>query len=86
VGGIPLSPVKPPPSTKAILFYWDALTGPRLPSHIPFNIIVHLCGQVVPQTMIDEGSSVSILSSIAWKYLVILILCQTPRLYSLLIE
>ena len=35
-GGIPPSPVKPPPSNEAILFDWGALTGLRLPSHIPF--------------------------------------------------
>jgi xanthosine utilization system XapX-like protein len=35
-GGIPPSPVKPPPSNKAILFNWGVLTGPRLPSHILF--------------------------------------------------
>jgi hypothetical protein len=39
-GGIPPSPVKPPPSNEAILFDWGALTGPHLPSHIPFHIIV----------------------------------------------
>jgi hypothetical protein len=67
LGGIPPSPVKPPPSNEAILFYWGALTGPRLPSHIPFKITVQVCGRVVPQTLIDEGVSVSILSSIAWQ-------------------
>jgi hypothetical protein len=36
LGGIPHSPTKPPPSNEAILFYWGALTGPHLPSHIPF--------------------------------------------------
>jgi hypothetical protein len=30
---------------------------------------VQVCGQDVPQTLIDEGSSVSILSSFAWKAL-----------------
>jgi hypothetical protein len=35
-GGIPPSPVKPPPSNEAILFYWGVLTRPHLPSHIPF--------------------------------------------------
>jgi hypothetical protein len=69
LGGIPLSLAKPPPSNEAILFYWGVLAGPRLPSHIPFNIIVKFCGWDVPQTLIDEGSSVSILSSIAWKSL-----------------
>jgi hypothetical protein len=67
MGGIPPSLVKPPSSNEAILFYWGALTGPHLPSHIPFNITVHVCGWFVPQTLIDEGVSVSILSSIAWK-------------------
>ena len=45
------------------------LIGPCLPSHIPFKIIVQVCGWDVPQTLIDEGSSVSILSSIAWQTL-----------------
>jgi hypothetical protein len=54
-GGIPQSPAKPPPSNEAILFYWGALTGPRLPSHIPFHITVQVRGQDVPQTLIDEG-------------------------------
>jgi hypothetical protein len=67
LGGIPPSPMEPPPSNEAILFDWGALTGPHLPSHIPFKITVQVCGRDVPQTLIDEGSSVSILSSIAWK-------------------
>jgi hypothetical protein len=69
LGGIPPSPVEPPPSNEAILFNWGVLTGPHLPSHIPFQITIQVCGQDVPQMMIDEGSSVSILSSIAWQYL-----------------
>jgi hypothetical protein len=69
LGGIHLSPKKPPPSNKAILFDGGALTGPQLPSHIPFKVTVQVCGQVVPQTLIDEGSYVSILSSIAWQAL-----------------
>jgi hypothetical protein len=68
--GIPPSPVEPPPSNEAIRFDWGVLTGPRLPSYIPFQITVQFCGQDVPQTLIDEGSSVSILSSIAWQALV----------------
>jgi hypothetical protein len=68
-GGIPPSPVKLPPSNEAIRFDWGVLTGPRLPSHIPFQITVQVCGRDVPQTLIDEGSSVSILSSIAWQAL-----------------
>jgi hypothetical protein len=66
---IPPSPVGPPPSNEAIHFDWGVLTGPRLPSHIPFWITVQVCGRDVPQTLIDEGSSVSIFSSIAWQAL-----------------
>jgi hypothetical protein len=65
-GGIPPSPVKPPPSNEAILFDWGVLTRPRLPSHIPFQITVQVHGRDVPQTLIDEGASISILSSVAW--------------------
>jgi hypothetical protein len=65
-GGIPPSPAKPPPSNEAILFDWGVLTRPRLPSHIPFQITVQVRGRDVPQTLIDEGASVSILSSVAW--------------------
>jgi hypothetical protein len=65
-GGIPPSPVEPPPSNEAILFDWGVLTGPRLPSHVPFQITVQVRGRDVPQTLIDEGASVSILSSVAW--------------------
>jgi hypothetical protein len=68
-GGIPPSPMEPPPSNEAIRFDWDVLTGPRLPSYIPFQITVQVCGRDVTKTLIDEGSSVSILSSIAWKAL-----------------
>jgi hypothetical protein len=67
--GIPPSPMEPHPSNEAIRFDWGVLTGPRLPSHIPFQITVQVCGRDVPQTLIDEGSSVSILSSIAWQAL-----------------
>jgi hypothetical protein len=67
--GVPTSPVGPPPTNEAIHFDWDVLTGPRLPSYIPFQITVQVCGRDVPQTLIDEVSSVSILSSIAWQAL-----------------
>jgi hypothetical protein len=39
-GGIPPSPMEPPPSNEAIHFDWGVLTGPRLPSYIPFQITV----------------------------------------------
>jgi hypothetical protein len=66
---IPPSLVEPPPSNEAICFDWGVLTGPHLPSYIPFQITVQVFGRDVPQTLIDEGSSVSILSSFAWKAL-----------------
>jgi hypothetical protein len=67
--GIPSFPMEPPPSDEAIRFDWGVLDGPRLPSHIPFQITVQVCGREVPQTLIDEGASVSILSSFAWQAL-----------------
>ena len=66
-GGITPSPTKNLPSNEAILFYWGGLTKPRLPSHIHFNILVQVCGWDVPHTLIDEGLSVIIFSSIAWQ-------------------
>jgi hypothetical protein len=68
-GGIPPSPVEPPTSNEAILFNWRVLTGTCLPSHIPFQITTQVCVRDVPHTLIDEGSSISILSSIAWQAL-----------------
>jgi len=64
LGGIPPSHVETLLSNEAIFFDWGALIGPRLPSHIHFNITVQFCGRDIPQTLIDEGSSISILSSI----------------------
>jgi hypothetical protein len=68
-GGIPPSPMKPPLSNEAILFNWCVLTKPCLPSHIPFQNIVQVCGRDFRQTLIDEGASVSILSSFSWQAL-----------------
>jgi hypothetical protein len=69
LGGFPPSPIKPPPSNEAIVFSWGVLTGPHLPSHIHFNITVQFCGRDVPQMLIDEGSSISIFSSLSWQAL-----------------
>jgi hypothetical protein len=65
--GIPPSPVEPPPSNEAIHFDWGVLTGPSLPSYIPFQITVQVYGRDITKTLIDEGSYVNILSSIAWQ-------------------
>jgi hypothetical protein len=40
---------------------------PRLPSYLPFQIIVQTCDKNIYHTIIDEGASVNILSSTAWK-------------------
>jgi hypothetical protein len=68
-GAISPSLVECPPSNEAIRFDWGVLTGPCLPSYIPFQIIVQVCGRDIPRTLIDEGSSVNILSSFAWQAL-----------------
>jgi hypothetical protein len=59
--------MEPPPSNEAILFDWNGITGPHLPSYVPFQIIVQVCGRDVPQTIVDDGASISILSSTSWK-------------------
>jgi hypothetical protein len=64
LGYIPHSLMEPPRSNETILFTWGVLNRPHLPSHIPFYITVQVCGQDVPRTLIDEGASVSILSSL----------------------
>jgi len=69
LGGIPPYPVEPPPSNEAILFDWVALIGTRIPYHILFNITVQFCGQDIPDMLIDEGLSISLLSSISWQAL-----------------
>jgi hypothetical protein len=69
IGGIPPSPMEPPPSNEAIHFNWGVLTTPRLPSHIPFQITVYVFGWDVPHTLIDEGVFIIILSSFAWQAL-----------------
>jgi hypothetical protein len=66
---IPPSLVETPPSYEAIHFDWGVLTRPCLPSHIPFQIIVQVCGRDVPHTLIDEGASISILSYFSWQAL-----------------
>jgi hypothetical protein len=68
LGGIPPSPMEPPPIHEAIPFYWVALTRPRLPSNLLFKITIQVCGQDVSQRLLDEGASITIMSSIAWEF------------------
>jgi hypothetical protein len=67
LGVIPPSPMEPPPSNESIRFDWGVLTGPHLLSHIPFHITVQVCDRDIPQTLIDEGESISIFSSFSWQ-------------------
>ena len=59
----------PPPSNLVVSFDWNLLGRPRLPASVPFQIIVQAYKMVMDGTIIDEGASVSILSSIAWEAL-----------------
>jgi len=52
----------PPPSNIVISFNWNLLGRPRLPSNVPFLIIVQAYRMIMVGTIIDEGASVSILS------------------------
>jgi hypothetical protein len=61
--------VEPPPSNEAIRFDWGVLTGPHLPSHIPFQITEKFFGRDLPLMLIDEDASISILSSFTWQAL-----------------
>jgi len=59
----------PPPSNVVVSFDWNQLGRPRLPANVPFRIIVQIYRMVMSGTIIDEGASVSILSSTSWKVL-----------------
>ena len=59
----------PPPRNLVISFDWNLLGRPCLPSNVPFRIIVQAYRMIMVGTIIDEGASVSILSSTAWKVL-----------------
>jgi hypothetical protein len=87
LGGIPLSPAKTPPSNEDIIFYWGVLTGPCLPSHIPFKILIKVCGRDIPHMLIDEGfSALVICLLLLGKLWVILSFYQLPILCSILTE
>ena len=65
-GGTKLASNKPPPSSQIASFYWDSLVESRLPSNEPFHIKVKVEPYTIARCIIDEGSSVSILSACAW--------------------
>jgi len=53
----------PPPRNLVVSFDWNLLGRPRLPTNVPFRIIVQAYKMVMAGTIIDEGASVSILAS-----------------------
>ena len=68
-GGISPVSTEFPPSTEVFSFDWNRLTEPCLPSSIPLQNIVKVGGRDMHGTQVDEGASVSILSSTTWKAL-----------------
>ena len=60
----------PHPSNLVVSFDWNLLGRHRLPASVPFRIIAQVYRMVMAGTIIDEGASVSILSSTTWKALV----------------
>jgi len=59
----------PPPSSSVVSFDWSRLTTPRLPSHVPFWVMVHAYNKAIPGTVLDEGASVSLMPSTTWQAL-----------------
>jgi len=59
----------PPPSSFVVSFDWSHLTTFRLPSYVPFHITVHTYNIAVLGTLLDEGASVSLMSSTTWQAL-----------------
>jgi hypothetical protein len=66
-GGTPPIPMAPPSSNQRISIDWNHLTEPYLPSYVPFQITVWFCDRNIPNTLIDEGPSVIILSVNSWQ-------------------
>ena len=59
--------IEPSPSSEVISFDWSNLTESRIPSSVPFQISVRVVAKSILHTIVDEGASVSIISSTAWK-------------------
>ena len=57
----------PPPSSQISSFDWDSLVEPCLPSDAPFQIKVKVEPYIIAHCIVDEGASVSILSTRAWR-------------------
>lgn len=79
-------PMVPLPSSLVASFDWSRFAGYRLPSYVPFEITVQAFNVVIPSMIIDEGTSISIMSSTTWKALVLHRLCLLNIICWLLIE
>jgi len=66
-GGSSPVPTTHPPSSLVTSFDWSRLAGHLLLPYVPFHIIVQSYNVPVPGTVINEGASVSILSSTTWQ-------------------
>ena len=51
------------PSSEVISFYWSNLIESHLHSSVPFQIVIRIISKSILRTIVDEGASVSILSS-----------------------
>ena len=69
-GGTELVSDQPPPSSRIASFDWDSLVEPCLPSNAPFQIKVKVEPYMIAHCIVDEGSSISILSVRAWQGMV----------------
>ena len=70
----------PPPSSFVVSFDSSELTTFRHPSYVSFQITLQAYNMVVHVTLLDEGVSVSIMSSITWKALGSHRLCLSLRI------
>ena len=61
--------IEPSLSSEVISFDWSNLTESRLHSSVPFQIVVNVTARWILCTIVDEGASVSILSSTTWQAL-----------------
>lgn len=43
------------------------MTTFRLPTYVAFEITIHAYDKVLPSTILDEGASVSLMSSTTWQ-------------------
>ena len=58
---------EPSLSSEVISFDWSNLTEYRLHSSVPFQIAMRVSTKSILRTIVDEGASISKLSSTAWK-------------------